>query len=275
MKKKLILIAVCAAATLLAQGGKRPFVKGPGTAMPEPGAGRTISGAPYSGVEVVTTQRTLTNGNSINRTSQSNVFRDGMGRTRVERTIAPRGGAAAQTGQSPRTFVTINDPVGRVMRVLDPQTKTAQEFPLRGGRAGAGRGGAGARAFQGRKGASTDVAAGTGKRANNPNVVTENLAMQTINGVQATGVRTTRTIPAGQIGNAQPVQIVHEVWTSLDLKIPVMVKTTDPRNGTTTRQLTNITRAEPDPALFQAPSDYTVTRAGGRGMRGQAGRIRQ
>jgi hypothetical protein len=82
----------------------------------------------------------------------------------------------------------------------------------------------------------------------------------------------TRTIPAGKIGNAQAIQTVHETWTSPDLKIPVIVKTSDPRTGTTTRQLTNITRAEPDPALFQVPSDYTVTHVRGRGMRG--GQIR-
>ena len=91
--------------------------------------------------------------------------------------------------------------------------------------------------------------------------------MQTINGVQATGTRVTRTIPAGGAGNAQPLQIVRETWVSSDLKQPVMVKESDPRMGTTVTQLTNITRSEPDPSLFQAPSDYTVTK-GGRGMRG-------
>jgi len=103
-----------------------------------------------------------------------------------------------------------------------------------------------------------------------PNVVTESLSMQTINGVQATGTRVTRTIPAGQIGNAQPIQIVHETWTSVDLKVAVMVKTSDPRFGTTTTQLTNIVRSEPDPTLFQVPADYTVTK-GGRGFGGPRG----
>jgi hypothetical protein len=90
--------------------------------------------------------------------------------------------------------------------------------------------------------------------------------MTTINGVQATGTRVTRTVPAGQMGNAQPFQTVHESWISPDLKVPVLVKDTDPRSRTTTRQLINITRSEPDPSLFQVPSDYKVTTAGrGRG----------
>jgi len=53
----------------------------------------------------------------------------------------------------------------------------------------------------------------------------------------------------------------------------VMVKTSDPRTGTTITQLTNITRSEPDPALFQVPADYTLAK-GGRGpggMRAQPG----
>jgi hypothetical protein len=45
-----------------------------------------------------------------------------------------------------------------------------------------------------------------------------------------------------------------------------MVKTSDPRFGTTTMQLTNVVRAEPDATLFQVPAGYTVTQ--GRGRRG-------
>ena len=97
--------------------------------------------------------------------------------------------------------------------------------------------------------------------------------MTTINGVQATG---TRALPApsrwAEIGNAQPIQNVRETWMSPDLKVPVMVKTSDPRFGTTTVQLTNITRSEPDPSLFQTPSDYTVTKGRGPGP-GQPGSV--
>ena len=72
----------------------------------------------------------------------------------------------------------------------------------------------------------------------------------------------TRTIPAGEIGNAQPLQIIRETWFSQDLGVPVMTSVSDPRTGTTVTQLTNILRVEPDPALFQAPAGYTTQRAG-------------
>jgi len=103
--------------------------------------------------------------------------------------------------------------------------------------------------------------------ANDSHVVRETLVGQSIGGVYATGTRSTRTIPAGEQGNSQEMQMVHETWTSTDLKIPVLVKDSDPVRGTTVRQMNNITRAEPDPSLFQVPAGYTV-KTGGPGGRG-------
>jgi hypothetical protein len=72
------------------------------------------------------------------------------------------------------------------------------------------------------------------------------------------GVRTTRTIPTGQIGNDRPISIVTEVWTSPDLKTVVYSKRSDPRMGEQTFRLTNIVHAEPDPSLFTAPADFKI-----------------
>jgi hypothetical protein len=77
-------------------------------------------------------------------------------------------------------------------------------------------------------------------------------------GVLVEGKRVTRTIPAGQIGNTQPIEIISEVWTSPDLQAIVMSKHSDPRFGETTYQLTGIQRVEPDHSLFEIPSGYTV-----------------
>jgi hypothetical protein len=77
-------------------------------------------------------------------------------------------------------------------------------------------------------------------------------------GVQVTGVRTTRTIPVGEIGNDKPISIVTEVWTSPDLKTIVYSKRSDPRMGEQTFQLTNIVRSEPDVSLFTVPPDFKL-----------------
>jgi hypothetical protein len=43
----------------------------------------------------------------------------------------------------------------------------------------------------------------------------------------------------------------------------VLETRSDPRFGTTTFQLTNISRNEPDPSLFTVPSDFTLQQGKG------------
>ena len=84
----------------------------------------------------------------------------------------------------------------------------------------------------------------------------EPLGSETMEGLVVSGVRTTRIIPAGQIGNDRPISIVTEVWTSPDLKTIFSSKRNDPRMGEQTFRLTNVVRAEPDPSLFTVPADF-------------------
>jgi hypothetical protein len=90
------------------------------------------------------------------------------------------------------------------------------------------------------------------------NVNKEDLGTQTIEGVAATGTRMTFTIPAGQIGNEGPINIVDERWFSKDLQTIVMTRHSDPRSGETVYRLTNINRSEPDHSLFEVPGDYQI-----------------
>ena len=89
---------------------------------------------------------------------------------------------------------------------------------------------------------------------------TEDLGSQTMEGVLVNGVRTTHTIPAGQIGNERAITIVTEVWTSPDLKTVVYSKRSDPRMGEQTFRLTNIVHAEPSPSLFTVPADFKIVK---------------
>ena len=92
------------------------------------------------------------------------------------------------------------------------------------------------------------------------------LEHKTIEGLPVEGRKTTTTIPAGQVGNEQPLTIVAEQWRSPDLNILVMTKHVDPRSGESTYRLTNIIRAEPDRSLFMVPPDYEVKDTGIRRM---------
>jgi len=87
---------------------------------------------------------------------------------------------------------------------------------------------------------------------------TESLGKQTIEGIEAEGKRVSFTIPAGQIGNERPIEIVSETWYSPELQTVVMSKQSDPRNGETTFRLMNINRSEPSRSLFEVPSDYSI-----------------
>jgi len=94
--------------------------------------------------------------------------------------------------------------------------------------------------------------------ASNQNTVKTDLGKQMIEGVMAEGTRNTITIPAGEIGNERPIEIVSERWYSPELQLVVMTRHTDPRSGEMTYKLTNINRTEPARSLFEVPSDYTV-----------------
>lgn len=86
----------------------------------------------------------------------------------------------------------------------------------------------------------------------------EDLGTQNIEGVEAVGVRTITTIPAGDIGNERPIEMVYEKWYSNELQLVVMSKQSDPRFGDQTYRLTNIVRSEPDPSLFEVPPGFKV-----------------
>lgn len=87
---------------------------------------------------------------------------------------------------------------------------------------------------------------------------TDQLGMQSIEGVEAEGTRTVTTIPAGAIGNERPIEITYEKWYSRELQLVVMSKHSDPRFGEQSYRLTNIVLSEPDPSLFSPPSGYRV-----------------
>jgi hypothetical protein len=92
------------------------------------------------------------------------------------------------------------------------------------------------------------------------------LEHKTLEGIPVEGRKTTTVIPAGQVGNEQPLTIVSEEWRSPDLNVLVFTRHSDPRTGESTYRLTNVIRAEPDRSLFMVPPDYEVRETGIRKM---------
>jgi hypothetical protein len=232
--------------------------------------GPIVKGAPFSAEGVTASSQTLGDGTKIARTVNAKIYRDSEGRIRREQTVLGLG--ALSSSNEPLTLVTIVDPVAGVQYVLNPVRKEAHRSQMPAmGRGGRGRGnepvadgvpppppppppppggGDGPGQMRGRRG-------GPGGPPNPP----EPLGAKQIEGVNATGVRRTETIPAGTIGNDRPITVTDERWESTELKVLVSSDHHDPRTGDVKYRLTNINRSEPDGVLFTVPSDYTVTDA--------------
>jgi len=259
MFKRFALVMLAGAVAALAQAGGVP---GRGQGMgamrllgAEPGRpDRVVTGAPYSADAVTEITQMLPDGNTIHQTDTTRIYRDSQGRTRRDPALNALSAAAPGTPLPSLAF--INDPVAGVSYVLDLTNHAATKRTLPSPPAGA---------------------PATGPRrglANSGNTKTESLGRQLISGIPADGTRTTVTIPAGQIGNAQPIQIVTENWYSPDLQIRVLSKRSDPRSGESVFQLNNLSRAEPPSTLFVVPADFQIVqqmRGMGMGMRRRGG----
>jgi hypothetical protein len=238
-------------------------------------------GAPYSAEATSETIQVLADGNRINRKSVTRVYRDSEGRTRREE--------LDDTGAV--ITISIVDPVAHTSYVLNPATRTAyrEQVLLRTPMMRSGGPGTpgdiiskmeAERRAADRNGDAPPPPppaprspgapppppppppAAPAAPMPNREVVTENLGQQTVEGVNATGSRTTTTIPAGAIGNLQPIKVVSEQWVSTDLHVLVMTKHSDPRSGETNYRLQSIVRADPDRSLFTVPADYTMKESG-------------
>jgi len=248
--------------------------------------GKTVKGAPYTADGVTETIQTLADGNRIVNRITSSMARDSEGRTRREQSLRGLGVFGNAAGEEQVQTVFINDPVAGVTYTLDSRSRTALksvpftfEFTRKPGDPVEGRTFEFKVAPDAPAGASRNLLVTTSlpapagvpeigpegagtlvfrSKSPNTNEVKEQLGKQLIEGVEAEGTRTTVTIPAGEIGNERPIEIVSERWVSPELQLVVMTRHSDPRFGETIYKLTNINRAEPAKSLFEVPAGYTV-----------------
>jgi len=272
MKRTVIFILAAALSAFAQESGKVMFKStgpmGPFELLDKGPA--PVKGAPYSATTTSESTQTLADGNHISQTNSGSVARDSQGRTRQDTTLPTIGNLSAP---SLPHLVFIRDPVAGTSFTLNLTDKTAWKNPT----ISLDAEGPGTQIetstvlVRTKDGAATPdmppPAPGFGmlrhiERDDDSQATTESLGAQTMEGVVANGVRTTRTIPAGQIGNERPINIVTEVWTSPDLKTIVSSKREDPRMGEQTFRLTNIVRGEPDASLFTVPSDFKMIDGG-------------
>ncbi|HET9791190.1 MAG TPA: hypothetical protein VFR08_07795 [Candidatus Angelobacter sp.] len=200
---------------------------------------KMVKGAPYTATASTETTQVLADGNRIVHKQSGLIARDSEGRTRREEVMAGMGPVQVNAPK----VIFIHDPVAGAAYILEPEKQTARAMK---------HDMSGTNMEQMHRKMQQAFAA-NGEQGD---VKTESLGTQQIEGVSAEGTRITRTIPAGKIGNEQPIQITVETWTSPDLHTTVLQKRNDPRFGETVFQLTNIKQGEPDASLFQLPSGY-------------------
>jgi hypothetical protein len=86
----------------------------------------------------------------------------------------------------------------------------------------------------------------------------ESLGSDVIDGVNVVGTRETISINTDVVGNSQPLVTTREFWYSPDLEVNLSVTRKDPREGTQVIQVGDLSRSEPDPAMFKVPAGFVV-----------------
>jgi len=94
-----------------------------------------------------------------------------------------------------------------------------------------------------------------------PQIKTDDLGTQTMEGLIVQGRRTTVTTPAGAIGNDRDIVNVSEIWSNKELRLMILQVHSDPRSGETTTKIENLSRSQPDPNLFLPPPNYMIVDA--------------
>lgn len=232
-----------------------------------PGLQKVVKGAPFSAEVVTETKQTLADGNVIARKTTGAVYRDGEGRMRQE---------SGGDGKEPSVFIL--DPVAGKHYVIAPGAKAhAMSMPMSGAHDGKRErqairvNGTEIRVDNGKvtidgkevtapptqpvpgaapvppvpplpsmPGVQTLRFESTAKLGKG---VTTSLGSKEFDGVKAEGKSTAWTIPAGEIGNKNPIQVT------------VYSRYNDPRTGETVYRLANVKRGEPSAELFKVPEE--------------------
>jgi hypothetical protein len=231
---------------------------------PRPFAPSPITGAPFTADRVSEHTQTLGDGTHIRQPQNvEHISRDSQGRTRTERTLFQ--GMMGDPAMKDFRVTEISDPVGGFGYVLDDQNKIAHRVALeaRPQRPTLAPAAGTVPVVVSTGGGTAGIEAGVVRRTpaddpNQPQHAMERLGSKNIEGVIAEGTRNTTTWPVNSQGNDRPMVSTNENWRSTELKESVLSTNNDPRSGENVTKLINVSRAEPDPSLFEPPSGYTV-----------------
>jgi hypothetical protein len=237
-------------------GGHGPG--GPGPGMFEFGGlmggfgGKVVTGKPILATITITRVETLP-GNTITNTSTGTYARGADGSTYRDVKFTAIGPWSV-TGK-PQEFIYIRNITKGMQYVVNVTKGTYEAFPIR--ERGPKPDGPGT------KGSAADETVN-----DNPNGTYTDPVTKSVYPVDDRQV--TRTIPAGAIGNTNPIVITSERWRSTALDLLLEDTHTDPRFGTTTYQLSGIGQS-PAASLFTPDPSFTQVEGGEFGHGGHHG----
>jgi len=207
---------------------------------------------PYTAEYKTSHVQTLADGTTLTRETTEVKALDSQGR-RMTATTTP------SADQTPITHVFVYDPVARTQATWHSPGKIANVFTMSA---------AGAQ-HTCERGERDDVTVVSGPKSK---MTSEGLGTASIQGVESRGRRYTTTIPAGAAGNDAPLVSTSEIWTALAVGLNgLLVRDVrdDPRSGKTTKELTNLSQSDPDPATFQPPDGYEIVTKESSGCQGE------
>jgi hypothetical protein len=239
---KIAIVAVCGAIGFV--GSQAALAQ---AARPQQPALVSIVGEPFSGVRTWQGSRSFIGGNRIDRGTSERLYRDGQGRTRVEREIPAQ--VLANNPHMEPVQITINDPLSGDRIELQARSKTALVF--HGGSTPA------VAPLKSQPPVSVTFAGHLYTGADQGWSKPASLGEKSFDGVRATGQRRQYTVPVGTIGNEKPIVLTVDQWFSPELSLIVARTGTSSIAGEFGMQVENIVHGEPDAALFLIPADYT------------------
>ena len=189
-----------------------------------------LANAPFSCIVTSELVKKLEDGSSITLQNHRLVMRDGVGRIFQERrSFVPKAG----TKEPELMRLEISDPIKHEKYFCSPRLRSCELYYY----------------FSP---ASSSNAKGQG------DVTSETLGNEMVSGLEASGVRETRHLAPGTIGNDSELSITKEFWYSRQLGINLLVKRFDPRYGTQTFSVTDLSVTEPDVTYFSVPAGYSI-----------------
>ncbi len=190
-----------------------------------------VPNVPFTATAEVESSQVLPDGSTEQKKTFNNIARDSAGRIYNERrSLVP----SSFNGTPQILSMHLYDPQNRLSTFMDPFTHIARENVL------------------------PKPEVDPTRQVTNSSAQGEDLGSDTMENVQVHGTRKSKAIPAQFSGTGQAIVVTDEYWYSEDLHLNMLVKHNDPRTGEQTVTVTHVSRAEPDPVMFQVPSGYKI-----------------